>query len=379
MFRRWRICCVEGRTRSQRQGGGCRSSGRALAETSDAAIIPRGSDEGFLCRQLGDLTKHWRGVGLHNHCWNGVRCYHRMLKSRRSKDDGIALFTNDPQRWKEFVLPLVVTPGSGYHPVSARSETFTDHMEISDTLRLTKPRFKAYMKFWEQWDSDEASSDFENLTERQSEPLEDSRGNRMVEVMDNPRCRATSGSRSAHVNTTCEGGESTEAGSSRDTRSARSRTPPPRSNPPRPILNMPGSSTDPPTTLGQQHDSAVEDLRDGPTGSGSARKQTFAEFMQLKKGLAAQCDSTIASTLMRRSVAPRVEAAMSKLGETEKKDILGDPVATVNEIRHATDKMHKLKHDIDDARPGAIDDLRTKMVEIKSSTEQRTSDREEAY
>lgn len=60
---------------------------------------------------------------------------------------------------------------------------------------MTKPRYKKYLKFWEQWGSDEASSEFEREAEQQPHSLADLCGARMIEVDDNARVRAADGVR----------------------------------------------------------------------------------------------------------------------------------------------------------------------------------------
>ena len=49
----------------------------------------------------------WHGFGLHKPCANACRCHTRLLSGEAKKKD-MKLLEEDPDSWKEAVLPVVV-------------------------------------------------------------------------------------------------------------------------------------------------------------------------------------------------------------------------------------------------------------------------------
>lgn len=376
-----------------------RSSGRALVADSAAGSQARSDDECFVCREAsGDLSKQYRGFSFHGWCWNGVRCYQRLLRGKKAKDDEQKMFNQEPQQWRDAVLPLVVLPGQGYRPISARAEVrsriekreehFSSKALVSDVLRLTKPRYKAYMKFWEQWGSDEASSDFEKEVEKQPQPLEDRNGARVVEVEDNGRVRTSEGVRHSDVTIS---GQDPGADAPLDRAPARSRTPPPHRPPSDPcrltadsllsFSRMGGRSqgcAESSCAAGAAIDSGGEDNASSAPAT-SVKKQTLVEFMHSKKELVRQCDAISNGTLLRSSVVPRMERCLAKMTADQLRDVLGDPGAAVKDIKRLAEKILSLKAEVEDCRQGGLEDLREKVAAAKMELDLKSTAAEEVY
>lgn len=134
---------------------------------------------------------------------NGVRCHQRLLRAQEEKGKDDRLLNNQAADWKARVLPLVCgRPGERQYGARqaarqriVQQETFVEEAEIEDDLLLTKPRFTAYMRFWEGYGTDSASESFERRAEISEH--EDDRGWPAVRVKDNPRVRAARGRRAS--------------------------------------------------------------------------------------------------------------------------------------------------------------------------------------
>ena len=120
-----------------------------------------GEDFCFACDEDGSckaLSKRWRGVRFHLECFNVSRCYLRLCKTKKAKDEEQELFRCQPKVWRSRVQPFIVKEGVPTRSQSARlalkstinvEETYVDNAIISDQLLLTKTRSKKHMAFWE--------------------------------------------------------------------------------------------------------------------------------------------------------------------------------------------------------------------------------------
>ena len=67
---------------------------------------------------LGQKIKKFKGLELHQNCFNGVRCYRRMHKGPDVADIDEQM-TQEPDEWRFQVLPLVADRSSARPKVKA--------------------------------------------------------------------------------------------------------------------------------------------------------------------------------------------------------------------------------------------------------------------
>ena len=155
-----------------------------------------------LCKEPGVTPKKWRGMLFDQRCWNAIRAHQRLLKTPEAKQADQRLLSEDPEAWRQRVLPLAAL-GDGDSRYIARKAakktifedevTFKETSEINTDLMLNKNRFKAYMRFWENYGDESGSDSFQaRLNESDSSHL-DSDNEPRVRVKDNTRLQSKEG------------------------------------------------------------------------------------------------------------------------------------------------------------------------------------------
>ena len=178
---------------------------KACAEASVLVVVcfvcEKGDDEG---QGQGAGLKVIEGRSFHHHCHNGVRCLRNMVKNDDAAKTTVnLLITENPAEWRKLVIPLVVQPGcprseSNRTSVKTRVEKLSAFRVIQrrrGRLLLTKRRYKAYYKFWEGMDSDEASDNFDQDIENGVYTEENEAGDTVVAVVDSTCLEDVSGRR----------------------------------------------------------------------------------------------------------------------------------------------------------------------------------------
>ena len=178
----------------------------------------------WLCAGVGPLQRTWRGHPLHDYCWNAVRSHKRMLRSEDEKEADLELLIHDQEVWKVPVVGLVVLPGAARsiqarrtaaHQLVSRTETFTEDLDISDQLLLTRRRFGGYMRHWEQYGDDSASESFARRLSGSESEHRNSDDEVRVRVKDNDRLRRATGRREVRTRSRCRdrrGGDRRDGG-----------------------------------------------------------------------------------------------------------------------------------------------------------------------
>lgn len=163
-------------------------------------------DEGgalcHLCLQplTGQPVKVFKGLSFHNaSCYAAVRCFRRIITDKQKLLAADTQMAADPAAWRKDVTPLIVKPG-GHRKENVRAvvrarrvveERFTEQSHVRDELLLTRPRFRAYMQFWEGFNTRTADAEFERLLDLQC--FDPSSGVERVRIPDNERHRIVSG------------------------------------------------------------------------------------------------------------------------------------------------------------------------------------------
>lgn len=157
---------------------------------------------------------HWRHFHLHKSgCLSALRCHNSLLRgsSQAARDADAARFESNPEAWKRNVLRLM-PPASGNRNATllrtygGELESFAEDYTQSGHLLLPKNRFKAYHKFWDSWNSDSASDEFERRLEEQSSDYANSDGEAQVFTKENSSVRTRQGVRLASSSGTGSGG-----------------------------------------------------------------------------------------------------------------------------------------------------------------------------
>lgn len=396
-----------------------KTSKRPRGGQDDREMPVEGLCDVCLCVTDGEAgNKQWRGLEVHAHCYNGIRCYQRMCKTKKAKEEELRRFTVDRASWRSEVLPLVVKPGgvrSVHVRESARAAIVQESAEVSgeititDSLFLTKSRFRGYMKQWEGWNSDECSSEFEKEYEAQKTNAVDKTGQRLICVQDNIRVRKFSGQEDKKVQRDAPYGCA---------QSSRSDFPDESSSAPSTIKRSPfkraRAGESPPSRssavgIGHRGDRAGGDggraaltearLRrhtsradededdDGrsETGlslamsAGGSGKTSVVQFMRQKKELKVEAEALVAATQSRSGVMQRIKTAMAKLGEKDLTVEGCDPTATTQEIADVLAKLKRWQTEFESTNKGSIQEMRDKFQDIKGEVEAKTSSAEEVY
>lgn len=144
--------------------------------------------------ESGEKEKAWRGKVFHGQCFNAVRCAIRQCKTQRDKNVLVGSVDKDPQFFVDTVSPLVVEDGSSRkrahlgafnRKVEQRTSNFGTNQTVKRKLKLTRRRFKKFMKDNEDMRSSEAEEAFDNALDDQSSEMRDSEDEPRVYAKDN--------------------------------------------------------------------------------------------------------------------------------------------------------------------------------------------------
>lgn len=161
------------------------------------------------CRLCVEPLQPGSEARLHGFPFHFGECFNAVRSGRRSDrqlmDD---MMKNSVQEWRRLVLPL--RAGSRQRDqkvrrelndqVTKQKETYKRNERETRKVVLNKRRCKAFLKFWDGMDSDEASSEFEHLLRKQGGRCSIA-GENMVEVDDNPVNKTITGSGTKTIDT----------------------------------------------------------------------------------------------------------------------------------------------------------------------------------
>ena len=181
------------------------STSNRLDAIADEDLAP--DDHGcWLCgtalEELGNI-QFYRQREVHVGCASAMRCHDRLLKT--ASDEARAAdnwrLQQDPQGWKNSVMTLEPPvfgnrDTSSMRNYSARLETFAENSILDDAILLSKSRYKAWHRQWDDWGSETASERFELALEAQSGNESDSDGNPRVWQTENLRRQKKTGYKS---------------------------------------------------------------------------------------------------------------------------------------------------------------------------------------
>lgn len=396
--------------RGARRGGqpGHRQGGRSTcvasaAASSSAAPLGGASSDGscVVCQQHDDdtpLDRVWRGVRLHPHCWNGVRCFLRAQKTSSAKDLEMYNFRHNLDVWRRGVLPLVVFDG-GSRSVSARAaitneaeeavDIYEEKQYIKEYKLMGKSHFKAHKQFWEGAASDAASSEFEHeLGKMTGEEAEDSDGYPQVKVKMHTKIRSIKGERrwkqsaSGRAHSSKGLGRrklraaSDDVDSSPERRSDRKQR---KRTAPSPLRSTTSFAT--PTAKTRRGDDEATELRSDDAATPGQRipgsMMTVVEFLKEKKRLKEQADGMMAASRMKSSTGTRLRAALAKVTEQQQCEIVGNPKEALAKVDTVVKQVDKFKNDMEGLTRDAVDDAVKRLEKLRNDYEEAACEADE--
>lgn len=396
------------------RGGDGHGPGRKPTRPSRVARAGAAVDENacYLCESdgtdgnRGRLVKTWRNARFHQVCWNAIRAYLRKCESKRSKDVELYQFTNQPGEWRAAISPFIVSPGTPRSPhlsrgVATAVQANVEVYEERRMLLLPKNRYKKYMRQWEGWCSDEASSEFERQVEQQSDPEADGNGHPRVRTPDNdavvyrevrksaaqPSSRADSSAASRMLGSQLprgrsqlsEGGgwgSSSVAGESNfgdfddDDGQAKRRRCAPSPSRASSVMGVPTPRSD-------RKGGRREDL--GQLALKPAQTMTLVEYMQEKKRLESECNDCLKMFESRTFVRARIAAMWAKLNKEQQEEHKVGHTTTMEQLAHVHEKMNKLKGDLGTMKIADVEDMRTKLANAKAEVDKVSTTAEEFF
>lgn len=342
-----------------------------------------------------DFVKGWRGKQLHQHCWNAVRCYLRAQRNKFQKDAEQTMFYKQFETWRRTVLPLVVFDG-GARSVQARAElnvggleleseyteTYTETQQIKETRLMHKGHYKVHQRQWEGWQSDEASDDFEKQIGMQSGDDEDSEGNPRIRVPIGEVVRVIKGER--HVRRKRGGARSVRASSVPDAagsgseRSAhestskrfRTRSPGARSMSSRVMTPIGKKDTDDSLPLGASASKST--APSSPTTTAPA-SLTVVGFMREKDRLKQETGNILAGARSKHALGTRLRAAMVRLTDQQRKDVVGSPDEVLQNIDGAVKKLQTFKDSLDNLQREGIAAAQAELASLVAGLEEASN------
>ena len=367
------------------------TASRQVPRAARAAAAESG-DMCYLCEKTdGDtLLKIWRGVRLHAICWNAIRAFQRKLETKRQKDEELIKFSSKVREWRADILPFIVQPGVTRLPQVRNAgsdggeETVAFEQKVREerVLLLPKGRYKQYMKFWEGWTEDEASSEFEREIERQSDNEEDSAGNARLRVCDNVCIvhrtgRIKKGHEPMSLVDSQGGPTLSEA-----TRLSRGRSMVSESNyQPSPTGTVPGEGEESDDEMdvkrsrrevsvgrsgGKATPRSEKSSRRRPADASLAtklgRSLTLVEFMHEKKRLQSESSDALKLFESKNFVKGRIDTMWTKLTEDQQKPHFSAYEETMQYLCAGIGKMRKLRGEIEAMQIGDIDDCRERLA-----------------
>lgn len=188
----------------------------------------------FLCNnsfyanffEQGDMAwDEWMSHEFHHQCFLGVRCHNRLLPNKESKVADKKLLQENPQDWKDRILPLVCVDGSARsralvadHADNVSAKAFAESYIDKGSLLLTKARFINFMAKEEGYVSESASESFERRLQESDSEHRNSSDEEQVRARKNP----TIGSRTGQLATQELGAKKSDQRGSCRNRSGRS-------------------------------------------------------------------------------------------------------------------------------------------------------------
>lgn len=343
---------------------------------------------------------------MHAICWNAVRAYQRKLETKRQKDDEQVKFSTKVREWRALISPFVVQPGvprqvcRGSHD-EGEEVTIDQKVREERILLLPKGRYKQYMKFWEGWTEDEASSEFEREIEKQSDAEEDTAGNARLRVCDNVCIVQRTGRIKKSVEPLSVAVARGVSAPSEVTRHSRGRSYVSDSNyQPSPTATeapFGEDSDDEADVKRRRRETSVArstaKVTPRPEGKSARRRTadasslarkpgrslTLVEFMHEKKRLQSECADALKMFESRNFVKGRIDAMWSKLSEEQQKPHLTAYEETMKNLNAGIQKMKRLKADIESMQMGDIDECRSKLSASLVETEQVAAKAEDFF
>lgn len=352
-----------------------------------------------VCLEGQELDKSWRGEKLHKRCWNGVRCYLRLLTSKAQKDGEMGMFRRRREQWREKVLPLVVPDGL-LRPASVRQGAADvddappdDEVveRITEKLLLPRQAYKIHKKMWEGWATDEASSEFEKELENQTDEELDTEGNPRVRVAGPERIRTTTRfRRNASSGSTAARPRPRSPSSSRNARrlssspsmprsavtrasSRRRRRSRSRASTARSVTTPKAGKTPGHNRGGQPHGSPTSTSQD------LDKKMSFVEFLTEKRRLREEVERVAAAARMKSSVLGRLQVAIPKLTSKQREELVGSPEETLKSMEGAIAKIDEYRIDLDKMQPLNLTDFLQRFRTLQDELQTKKDESEEYY
>lgn len=350
----------------------------------------------LVCLNPGTMPKEWRRGHLHRECWNGVRAFLRKLKSKQAKDSEWTLFQKKREEWRAKVLPFVVEQGSRRPPSlrdaagvetadSHSPQRYEDRQRISEVRLLDKDRYKTHRKSVDGWASDEASSEFEREIEKQSDQEMDRHGNPRLRVDGVEVIRTVRGEihrlgpkggfslRSmplASDDPPSSASESPRQGGSSTAKRRR-----PDKSPSK--FSCASTSRASPAEKRNSQDSSLASLACGSERL-AGRSLGVVEFLTEKARLAKECDTCIATANLKSSISVRLRHAMSKVSESQRLELVGNPEKTLTAIEDVILALTRFRADATSVTVDSIASSYSQFEKLKVELQQREVEGDEA-
>lgn len=167
---------VGGDNAAQLDAGSVRSR-RSVASAS-AATVPMHRMCWLCTSSTKALSFNINGLMFCGDCTPAVRAKHRCIKEEAGKeavDDDKMMMKTDPDGWREETTPFLSKNGRSVARQELRKKvkkthvhkTGKRHEDKSGQVSLTKQRFKKYVGWWDDIESQDASSDFDRILTEQ--------------------------------------------------------------------------------------------------------------------------------------------------------------------------------------------------------------------
>ena len=159
------------------------ASKKSKVQASEGLDAPETAEENPMCGlcetpidedEDGGVENKFQGYLFHKPCYNAVRCRRRQLVGQDKKDFD-ANMVNDPDDFRQQVLPLVIKKGMSTRDAGARrmakvkivKSKHNKKDNVKQKLLLSRPRFYRYHKQWDGWNRDKSNAVFDQKLSQQ--------------------------------------------------------------------------------------------------------------------------------------------------------------------------------------------------------------------